>query len=564
MNPPSMFVISSQSVFHNISHDITPNVSRGALSLQDAAHISESIIAVPRGFSMRASWTTASVAFAGLVCYLYLTSFLPLKKSSNFPFVNGGEGRRRWTDVLRTKREFRSHAKALIAQGFQKFSGPFNIVTDSGPVVMLPPEYIDAVNREPNLDFQKYNTKHTLSKYETFSNFRTPPPGLYEEAVMKGLTRNLPKFTTALSDEMAGCLDDTWADSEEWQVRNLRDDVLSWVARLSSRIFTGEELSKNQDWLRITKDFTINSFTAMAICRMVPLPLRYLAERTLPICRRVREDRRAGARILAPIIAAREGEIAAARREGREPNLPNDSIEWFRTVAKGRVYDDTDVQLGLSVAAIHTTSDLLGQAVLNLGAHPEMVEPLRAEAVAVLQKHGWKKVALVELRILDSFLKETQRLKPIGMSSMHRQATADVELPHGVKLHKGERMAISSHRMWSASDYDDPEAFDGFRFVKRRQVPGYEQRCHLISTSHDHTAFGHGRHACPGRFFAANEIKIAMVHLLLKYDLRLDDVECGASWWERGTSMKMNPAAKICLRRRRAEIDLDALVVAEG
>jgi cytochrome P450 len=71
--------------------------------------------------------------------------------------------------------------------------------------------------------------------------------------------------------------------------------------------------------------------------------------------------------------------------------------------------------LGLSIAAIHTTSDLVGQAVLNLGAHPEMIEPLRKEAIEVLQKNGWKKVALTELYLLDSFLKETQRMKPIAM-----------------------------------------------------------------------------------------------------------------------------------------------------
>ncbi|KAL2286223.1 hypothetical protein FJTKL_07028 [Diaporthe vaccinii] len=35
--------------------------------------------------------------------------------------------------------------------------------------------------------------------------------------------------------------------------------------------------------------------------------------------------------------------------------------------------------------------------------------------------------------------------------------------------------------------------------------------------------FGHGAHACPGRFFAANEVKIALAHLLMKYDWRLPE-----------------------------------------
>jgi len=224
------------------------------------------------------------------------------------------------------------------------------------------------------------------------------------------------RFTQTLSDEIESCLEDTWASCTDWHEVDLKADVLTFVARLSSRIFNGEELTRNEEWLRISKEYAVNLFIAIRICRIVPAPFRWLVERTLPLCRKVRRDHAAGARILAPILAGRRAEIAAARQEGREPNFPDDSIEWFRNASKGRSYNDSDIQLGLSIAAIHTTSDLLGQALLNLGAHPEMMSPLRKEAVEVLGRHGWKKVALAELRILDSFLKETQRLKPIAMS----------------------------------------------------------------------------------------------------------------------------------------------------
>ncbi len=46
---------------------------------------------------------------------------------------------------------------------------------------------------------------------------------------------------------------------------------------------------------------------------------------------------------------------------------------------------------------------------------------------------------------------------------------------------------------------------------------------HLVSTSVDHVGFGHGQQACPGRFFAASEIKIVFVYLLLSYDWKLPD-----------------------------------------
>lgn len=271
-----------------------------------------------------------------------------------------------------------------------------------------------------------------------------------------------------------------------------KKDVLFWVARLSSRIFLGTRFSENEEWLRIATSFTVDVFIASTIVKFVPGPLKYIVERLLPLCRKVRRDHRACAKILKPVLKERHAEIAAAEREGRKPNLPNDAIEWFRNASKGRAYDEIDLQIALQIAAIHTTSDLLTQTILNLCANPELFEPLREEAVTVLRKYGWQKLALTELRLLDSVFKETQRLKPISMASMHREAVADVKLSNGLLIRKGEKLAVSSHQQWSPDIYEDPEKFDGYRFLKRRQIPGLENRSLLVSTSHDHLGFSHG------------------------------------------------------------------------
>lgn len=41
-----------------------------------------------------------------------------------------------------------------------------------------------------------------------------------------------------------------------------------------------------------------------------------------------------------------------------------------------------------------------------------------------------------------------------------------------------------------------------------REQAETETEALLVTTSPNHLAFGHGKHACPGRFFAATEIKI--------------------------------------------------------
>lgn len=165
---------------------------------------------------------------------------------------------------------------------------------------------------------------------------------------------------------------------------------------------------------------------------------------------------------------------------------------------------------------------------------------------------------MTEVRLLDSFLKETQRVKPIGITTRHVMATKDVILPGGIPIRKGEMAAVSSHRMWSEAAYQQPKVFDAARFVKRRENPSLRNNSLLVSTSADHMAFSHGKHACPGRFFAANEAKIALLHLLLKYDLRLDSND-NTEWLKMGERMIVNPFVKISVRRRKEEIDLASL-----
>lgn len=63
------------------------------------------------------------------------------------------------------------------------------------------------------------------------------------------------------------------------------------------------------------------------------------------------------------------------------------------------------------------------------------------------------------------------------------------------------------------------------RFLRQRKIPGKENSSRLVSTSENYLRFRHEKHACPGRFFAANEIKIALAHLLLEYEWRMPEGE---------------------------------------
>lgn len=90
----------------------------------------------------------------------------------------------------------------------------------------------------------------------------------------------------------------------------------------------------------------------------------------------------------------------------------DDSIEWFQKESKRRI-DPATIQITLSNVAIHTTTDLLQQVMIDLAHKPELFEPLRQEVISVLSAEGLKKTALYNLKLMDSVLKESQRLKPV-------------------------------------------------------------------------------------------------------------------------------------------------------
>lgn len=108
--------------------------------------------------------------------------------------------------------------------------------------------------------------------------------------------------------------------------------------------------------------------------------------------------------------------------------------------------------------------------------------------------------------------------------------------------------------------HSEPGKFDVYRFRRMREEPGNEHKAQLVATSAEQLTFGHGQYACPGRFFAANEIKIALCHLLLKYDWKLAP---GSTTQPivTGSTMSINPGARVLFRRRKEEINLESLEV---
>ena len=200
----------------------------------------------------------------------------------------------------------------------------------------------------------------------------------------------------------------------------------------------------------------------------------------------------------------------------------NTLLSWMIECAEDSESDYVHLvhfEMVMSLAAIHTSQI---NAVDVLAAHPEDIEKMREEIPKVAREDGGgQKTSYVKLRMLDSFMKESQRFNPPSILFYHR-FMQESHVPDGIGLPKGSHICIPVNAIQNDPEVTpDPEVFDGLDYHKFRQRQGEGHLHHYAITDKNLLSFGHGKYACLGRFFASLEIKVILVRLIMNYELKL-------------------------------------------
>ena len=124
----------------------------------------------------------------------------------------------------------------------------------------------------------------------------------------------------------------------------------------------------------------------------------------------------------------------------------------------------------------------------------------------------------------------------------------------GTFIPKGTFLNVATHDAhFDADTYPDPTTFDGFRFYKlKSQAVDNERHFDMTTTSTESLAFGSGAHACPGRFFAANQTKLMLAYMVLNYDIKFENgrVVRPLNKCFKGSSLP-DPTIKLLFRKRK-------------
>ncbi|KAF4341567.1 putative cytochrome P450 monooxygenase (lovA) [Fusarium beomiforme] len=496
-----------------------------------------------------------------LVSWVIRLSWTGFSKESTVPLANPPDS---IFGTNKSRRNFVKLSREILAKARDLFpEEPFRLMTDWGEVLILPPQFADEIRNDPRLSFSRaaMQDNHAgIPGFETVALVGREDQ-LIQKVARKQLTKHLSAVIEPLSRESTLAVSLNFGQSQEWRKIRLKPAILDIIARISSRIYLGDQLCRNEAWLKITKTYTTNFYTASTNLRMFPRSLRFLAHWFLPECKRLRQERSDAIGIITPLIECRRELRKAAIAAGKAVPVFHDALDWSEqeAAAADTSFDPVIFQLTLSLLAIHTTYDLLQQTMIDLGRHTEYIEPLREEVVQLLREGGWKKTTLFKMKLLDSAIKESQRMKPGSIVTMRRYVTEDITLSNGLTLKKGTRLNVDNRRMDDPEVYENPEVYNPYRFYNMRSEAGKDHGAQLVSTGSNHMGFGHGQHSCPGRFFAANEIKVALCHILVNYDWKL----CPSTETKpdtRGMIAKSSPVTDILIKRRGSvELDLEAI-----
>ncbi|KAH7369745.1 cytochrome P450 [Rhexocercosporidium sp. MPI-PUGE-AT-0058] len=444
------------------------------------------------------------------------------------------------------------HLQIDLIDGTRRYPDTPYLIPDipNGPkTLILPVRYLDEIKSLPEskLSFAESLYHRFSGKYSTI--------GILNKSMITSikvdLTHNIARNFEALQLEADLAIPDCIGECQDWTPIQIYPKILRIVALLSGRIFVGLPLSRDEEWIETTISYTEAAFACyVPVKNLFPLTRDVFAP-FLPEVQRIKQYRARGAQLLAPVLEER-------RESMKDPNFepPADMIQFMIQNAGDSAHDalfQSYMQMVISLVAIHSTAMNITHAIYDLANHPESIAPLREELEAVLSAENGilNQTSMTKLQKMDSFIKESQRLNPPNALSINRIATSNLTLSDGLYIPKGTCIAISSIGIYhDPSIYPSPDTFLPFRFSDLRSLPENANKYQLVTTSKESLAFGHGTHACPGRFFASNEIKVILAGLLSRYDVKFQEGQGRPENMNGKTLMVPNQKAEVLFRKR--------------
>ncbi|KAF4498894.1 cycloheximide-inducible CIP70 (cytochrome P450 family) [Fusarium agapanthi] len=365
-------------------------------------------------------------------------------------------------------------ARKLYSAGYQKFKDGVFLITTSrtSPTIVISPDFLPELKKLPDATLsmeaavdESMETKYT--KIET----SVPPHTIKGE-----LTPSLSALTLSSSTEFdhrkrsQRFHESHMPPCDDWTEVNIHHALLGIVGMVSGRMFIGPELCRSEQYLDTAIKYTMEVMGAQrAVLNMRPW-LRPFRAQSLPEVKKLYQRIAEAETFLEPVVKTRTDAMNDPSYE-----KPADFLQWLidgkDKFPDKNIQNLAKVQLGLTFAAVHTTTLTATNAFYDLAALPDLQIELREKVREALSQSGdqFTSNVLQSMKKMDSFLKETLRVHPATMASFQRKVLVPFNLSNGQVIPTGVTIEIPAVAVSTDSNvFPHAEKFDPLRFYRLR------------------------------------------------------------------------------------------------
>lgn len=230
------------------------------------------------------------------------------------------------------------------------------------------------------------------------------------------LTLTTGRLNPTVAEEVDIAFQEELPPCKDWTPVLLNKHLLRIVAKVSGRIFVGPELCRTEEYIDMAINYAILLTTAAQDITGLKPSERKAKAHKLPRVQELQVRQQRAYDFLRPLIAARK----KAMKDDADYQKPDDIMQWMLDDGQSKygeqdVQELTEIQLGLTFAAVHTTSLSVTNAFYCLAVMPELRAELREEVRTVLKEYGtFTTPALQKMKKLDSFMREVMRVYPLS------------------------------------------------------------------------------------------------------------------------------------------------------
>ena len=351
-------------------------------------------------------WLNAESKYGILALFtlfaLGLFNFTRKQKYAPAPIICVSEAK----DLPAARQRFVTDAQSMLLEGYSQHKGkPFYVPSPLGERLMIPEKYVEELKTAPKeeVDFMGGFFEMFQHNFTGIGSRST----LHPRTAKQQLNQHMNEVLDPIAEEIRLTFEEKIPLSDDYVDVPMAAIILESVARASNRMFGGKVLSKNKEWVRTTIEYADAGFMAALKIKRYPYYLRYLVAPFVPEIQQIKRHHELARKVIVPIIHERE----------RQSSKPADFLQWMIDGAKGSERNEdfiAEIQLKITLAALHTSAAPPMQLVYDLCHRPEIIQPLREEIENVMKEYSsLNKQALMKMYKLDSFMKESQRHNPL-------------------------------------------------------------------------------------------------------------------------------------------------------